>query len=120
MNAFWELEAEAARAERTGDGAWEVTLDVRARKVVADSTGEEREVPMDEWIEIGVFGRPEQGRPELRAPLYVEKHRVRSGEQAITVTVPGEPWLAGIDPYHVLDWVEGGDDDNIDGVEVVK
>jgi len=33
-------------------------------------------------------------------------HRIRSGDQTITVTVPREPALAGIDPYHLLDWEE--------------
>jgi hypothetical protein len=34
--------------------------------------------------------------------------------------VPREPVLAGIDPYHLLDWEEQEDDDNIDGVEIAK
>ena len=34
----------------------------------------------------------------------MQLHRTRSGEQTITVTVPREPVLAGIDPYHLLDW----------------
>ena len=34
------------------------------------------------------------------------------------MTVPRQPVLAGIDPYHLLDWEEGEDDDNIDAVEV--
>lgn len=34
------------------------------------------------------------------------------------MTVPRKPVLAGIDPYHLLDWEEDHDDDNIDGVEI--
>ena len=44
--------------------------------------------------------------PSLSAPLYVRKHRIRSGEQTITVTVPGRPAHAGIDPYHLLEFTE--------------
>ena len=77
----------------------------------------ETEVPMDEGVEIGVFAPTEQGG-ELSEPLYVQMHRIRSGEQTITVTVPRQPVLAGIDPYHLLDWEERADDDNIEGVEV--
>lgn len=36
-------------------------------------------------------------------------HRVRSGEQRITVTVPWEPASAGIDPRNLLIDVEPGD-----------
>ena len=32
--------------------------------------------------------------------------------------VPGRPAHAGIDPYHLLDWEEREDDDNIEGVAV--
>jgi aminopeptidase N len=118
VNTFWQLATERVTAEQTESGTWQVTLDVRTRKVVADSAGVETEVPMDEWIEIGVFGPTEEGDEELSAPLYVQKHRIRSGAQTITVTVPHKPALAGIDPYHLLDWEEGDDDDNIDAVEV--
>jgi hypothetical protein len=83
---------------------------------VTDSAGVETEVPMDEWVELGVFAAAEQGG-ELSAPLYLQRHRVRSGPQPIAVTVTREPDLAGIDPFHLLDWVEEGDDDNIAGVE---
>ena len=34
---FWELETERATAEPTEAGTWQVTLDARARKVVADA-----------------------------------------------------------------------------------
>jgi hypothetical protein len=119
VNTFWELETERVTTEQTESGAWQVTLDVRARKVVADEAGVETEVPMDEWVQIGVFGPAEEGE-EVGKPLYVQKHRIRSGAQRITVTVPREPVLAGIDPYHLLDWEEQEDDDNIDGVEIAK
>ncbi len=119
VNTYWELEMERATAEQTGEGAWQVTLDVRARKVVADPAGVETEVPIDEWVEVGVFAPAGEGE-ELSEPLYVQKHRIRSGQQTITVTVPRKPVGAGIDPYHVLDWEEGEDDDNIEGVEIER
>jgi ABC-2 type transport system permease protein len=116
-NTFWEFEMERATAEQTRAGSWQVTLDVRARKVVADEAGVETEAPMDEWVQIGVFAPGADG-DELGAPLYAQMHRIRSGEQTITVTVERRPALAGIDPYHLLDWEEREDDDNIDGVAV--
>ena len=120
VNTFWDFQTERAVAEPTGDGAWWVTLEVRAQKVVADEAGVETDVPVDEWVEVGVFAAPAEGAGELSAPLAVEKHRIRSGSQTITVTVPREPDLAGIDPYHLLDWEEGEDDDNIEPVEIER
>nr|MBA3465985.1 hypothetical protein [Gemmatimonadaceae bacterium] len=119
VNTFWEFEADRVTAEKTQAGTWQVTLNVRARKVVGDSAGVETEVPMDELVPIGVFGRGEPG-DELSAPLYLKMHRIRSGKHAITVTVPREPALAGIDPYHLLDWEEREDDGNIEKVKIGK
>jgi hypothetical protein len=92
-NTFWELETERATAKQTAEGAWQVTLDVRARKVVIDEVGHETEAPMDDWLEIGIFDEAER---------YLQKHRIHSGKQTITVTVPQKPSRAGIDPRHLL------------------
>ncbi|HSF43377.1 MAG TPA: hypothetical protein VLT87_26490 [Thermoanaerobaculia bacterium] len=118
VNTFWDFVTDRATASETKEGTWQVTLDVKARKVVADSAGVETVVPMDEWVEIGVFGPARKGHGELSAPLYLQMHRIRSTEQTITVTVAGKPVLAGIDPHHLLDWEENGDDDNIEGVKI--
>jgi hypothetical protein len=113
-NTFWELETEEATAEETEAGAWQVTLHVRARKLVVDEAGVETEVPMDDWVEIGVFAPAGEGE-ESGGPLYVQKHRIRSGKQTITVTAPRKPARAGIDPYHLLiDWEL---DDNVGRVK---
>jgi hypothetical protein len=119
VNTNWQLETKAVRADSMASGAWQVTLDVRARKMVYDSAGVETEVPMDQWVEIGIFAEATQGG-ELSVPIYLQKHRIRSGQSTITITVPRKPVLAGIDPHHLLDWEEAGDDDNVDVVKIGK
>jgi hypothetical protein len=54
---------------------------------------------MDDWLEVGVF---HEGQP------YLQKYRIRSGKQTITVTVPQKPARAGIDPRHLLSCSENG------------
>ena len=110
VNTFWKFETKQATAEQTAAGTWQVTLDVEAQQGRRRQRGRETEVPMNEWVEIGVFAAAEPGEI-LGKPLYVQKHRIRSGKQTITVTVPSKPARAGIDPYHLLDWEEG---DNIE------
>lgn len=100
-NTFWEFEMERATAVQTTVGTWQVTLDVQARKVVVDEAGVETEVPMDDWVEIGVFAAAEEGQ-EPGKLLSMDKHRIRSGAQRITVSVPSQPALAGIDPRYLL------------------
>jgi len=114
VNAFWTFDTKQAKAVQTESGTWQVTFDVDARKVVVDSAGAEAEVPVNEWVELGVFANAKPGE-SLGQPLYVQKHRIHSGRQTITVTVPGKPARGGIDPYNLLDWEEG---DNIEPIEV--
>jgi hypothetical protein len=114
VNTFWTFDTKQATAVQTPSGTWQVMLEVEARKVVADSAGKETEVPIREWVEIGIFAPAEPGE-RLGKPLYVQKHRVRPGTQTITVTVQHRPARGGIDPYNLLDWEEG---DNIEVIEV--
>jgi hypothetical protein len=118
VNTLWQLVTERASAEAQEDGTWQVTLEVRSRKFAYDSAGVETDVPMEEWVPIGVFAEADDGGGELSAPLHLQMHRIRSGKQTITVTVPRKPVLAGIDPHHVLDWEEKDDDDNVAAVEI--
>jgi hypothetical protein len=115
VNTLWDLQTERVTAEQTASGTWRVTLDVKARKTVYDSAGVVTEVPMNEWIPVGVFASVEGG-DELSAPLYLQRQRIRSGRQTITLFVSRKPALAGIDPFHVLDWGERENDDNIEPV----
>lgn len=115
-NTFWELATERATAKQTPAGAWEVTLRIKARKVTVDPAGRETEVPMDEWIPVGVYASSGRQGPEFGATLYLRSHRIRSGQQTITVTVPKKPSDAGIDPYLLLIDLERFD--NVEEVEV--
>jgi hypothetical protein len=108
-NTFWELATENVDAQPLADGSWRVALDVRARKVVVDEDGAEQEVAMDDPIEVGAFADAADRGPG--EPLYLDTHRVRSGVQRITVTVPRRPARAGIDPRRLLIDVRG--DDNL-------
>ena len=117
VNTFWALATDQVTAAQTEDGNWQVTLDVQARKVVADEAGVETEAPMNEPVQIGVFAPAAEGEG-LGEPLYVQMHRIRAGEQTITVTVPSEPAHAGVDPYHLLIDLEM--EDNIEAVQIER
>jgi ABC-type transport system involved in multi-copper enzyme maturation permease subunit len=112
-NTLWDLKTERATARQT-DAGWQVAFDVRARKVVVDQAGVETEVPMNELVQVGVFAPAADG-PDFGETLYLQMHRVRSGEQTITVTVPRKPADAGIDPYHLL--IETERFDNVEEVD---
>jgi ABC-2 type transport system permease protein len=108
VNTYWKFKTDRARATPTKTGAWQVTLEVETHKIVVDSAGLKTEVPMEEWVVVGVMAPDKSGAQQK--PLYLQKHRIRSGKQTIKVTVPTKPARAGIDPYHVLNWEERSED----------
>jgi ABC-2 type transport system permease protein len=101
-NTFWELKTTRATARAMPNGRWQLNLEVAARKVVVDTEGVETNVPMNDLIEIGAFA-PDGKR------LHLAMHRIRTGAQTITITVPQRPARAGIDPRHLLIDVETKD-----------
>lgn len=89
---LWDLRMTGVTATPAGNDTWRLTLDVEAHKLRADGSGKETEVPMNDFVEIGVF-------TAAKTPLYLQKHRIRTGLQRITVTVKGAPAEAGVDPH---------------------
>ena len=67
---------------------------------------------MAAWIEVEVVAPGEKGDE----PGYLHKHRIRSGTQTITVTMPRKPTRAGIDPNHLL--IDLETDDNTKMVKI--
>ncbi|HEY8379924.1 MAG TPA: M1 family aminopeptidase, partial [Nannocystis sp.] len=84
------------------DGKYLVTFTVAARKLRADELGDEHEVPMDDYIDIGVFAAPGPGDLDLGPALFLEKRKLAAGETTIEVVVDSPPARVGIDPYHKL------------------
>lgn len=101
-NTWWRLRTADVTAVPAVGGTWNVTMKLSARKVVVDPAGVESERPMNDLVEIGVFEAGE-------SPLYLKMHRIRSGEQTVTVNVPRQPSRAGIDPRALLIDTDGSD-----------
>jgi hypothetical protein len=106
---LFENRALSATYRPVAGGRYEVKLKVAARKLRASELGEEKEVPLADWIDIGVFDAREK-------PLYLEKRRIEKKEEAFTLMVDAVPAKAGIDPWNKL--VDRKPDDNT--VEVTK
>ncbi|HLK64031.1 MAG TPA: M1 family aminopeptidase [Bryobacteraceae bacterium] len=105
---LYENRALSASWRTAANGKYEVKLKVAARKLKASEQGEEREVPLADWIDIGVFGDKEK-------LLYLQKHKIDRNEQEFTLLVDAIPVTAGIDPWNKL--VDRSPDDNTIKVE---
>ena len=107
---LYDNRTQAAAVTPLAGGRFAVELTVQAKKMRADTLGTETPVAMNDWVDVGVFAPARRGEKEGRL-LYVQKHRLRSGNQRIRVEVDEKPARAGIDPLHRL--IDRISDDNV-------
>lgn len=105
---LYENRAVSATYRPLGKGQYEVTLQVKAKKVQADATGNETEVPLNDWIDIGLLD--DAGRVAYRV-----KKRITAPETTFKLDVNWVPAKAGIDPLNEL--IDRDADDNVIKVE---
>ena len=92
---LYDNRALSAKARPLPDGKFEVDLKIAAKKLKAGELGQETEVPLADYVDIGVLDA--DGKP-----LYLEKKRIEHGEEEFTIVVDGKPARAGIDPFNKL------------------
>jgi aminopeptidase N len=91
----------SATAVRRADGKYDVTLEVEARKFKDDASGQETEVPVDDWIDLGAFAKPAPGH-KYGAPLFRQRVHMTQHHATFTFTTTVLPEKAGIDPFALL------------------
>jgi hypothetical protein len=102
---LYELKADSAIATDAPNGQYKLDLYLTSKKLRADTLGAETEIPMHDWVDIGVYVRPPRGQKTLDnngLPIYFAKQLVHEGQQHLTLTVAELPSRAGIDPLHKL------------------
>lgn len=105
---FWDLAAVRAVGTELPGGRFRVDLTVRGTKSRAGPLGEVERVPMDDLVEIGVFGS------DPNEPIWLGKVRLGEGERTFRLTVGERPLRAGVDPLHKL--IDRDLSDNVVGV----
>ena len=98
------------------DGRFDVKVAAKARKLRADGKGVEREVALDDWIAVGVFGE-DRGGARLSRPLFLERVHVTTADVVISAVVGEKPARAGVDPYNVL--IDRRPGDNVRAVSLL-
>jgi ABC-2 type transport system permease protein len=119
---LYENKTSAASVKKLPNGKYEVSMTLQAKKVYADSLGNEQPQALHDWIDVGVFVKKTDngtakansqagtnGRASantaafaLGKPLYFKKHKITADTTTLTVVVDEEPTQVGIDPYNKL------------------
>jgi ABC-2 type transport system permease protein len=106
--------AKTATAKKQSGNNYELTLEVESQKFRADSLGRETEIPVNDWIEIGVFGEASDENPDGNL-LFRQKFKIQQRKSILKIIVNSKPYKAGIDPLNLM--VDLVSDDNIIKVE---
>lgn len=96
--------------QKQNNGKYKVNLLVQAKKFQADSIGKQKEIAINDWIDIGVFRTIEKNGKKEEKVLWMKKVKITKSEQKIEIWVDEEPESAGIDPYNKL--IDRNPDDN--------
>ena len=101
---LYDNRALSATYRRLPDGQYEVKLRLAARKLRADGLGNEREVPLNDLIDVGALDAN-------GTAIALEKRWFRSNETEVTLVMDRPPVTAGIDPMNKL--VDRRPEDNV-------
>ncbi len=88
-------------SKKLDNGKYEVSIQTESRKYKADELGKESEVHVSDYIEIGAFAKPENGK-KYGKTLYRRKVLVTQKDNNYTFICDEEPENAGIDPFSLL------------------
>jgi len=98
VNTYWKFHVDHATTSRVKDGNWQTELELTAEKNVYDEKGIQRPAPMNDWVELGLYG----GKEGLDERIYTHKHRMRAGRQLLRIYSKKKPSHVGVDPRSLL------------------
>ncbi len=92
---LFDNQTRTVESTKRADGKYVVKLTVSSAKLSSDAKGEEKQVALDDFIDIGVFGEKEK-------VLFSEKRRITKPTETFEIVVGEKPVTAGIDPFNKL------------------
>ena len=99
---LYENRATKATWAKRDDGKYLVRVQLASAKYRADGQGNETAQPLDDYVDIGVFGAKGKDTPPEGKVLALEKRHLTKGEDTIEFVVDEQPVKAGIDPFNKM------------------
>lgn len=89
---------------------YEVTMNVVSEKFLSDSLGKETSIPVNDYIDIVIFGE-KKSNSETAHVLLQKRIKFQAKENQFVFRVKEQPDKVGVDPYHYL--IDRVPDDNV-------
>jgi ABC-2 type transport system permease protein len=97
---LYDNKDDSVSSTKQADGTYRVHAMVEARKLRANGMGDEKEVPLDDWIDLGVLATGASKNDDK--VLAMEKHHLASRQTTVDFVVNQKPVKGGIDPLNKL------------------
>jgi len=102
-----------AEYRKIGD-EYEISLTTSSEKFRADTLGKETQIPVLDYIDVGVFAESEN-KDNLGKVLIYKRLKIVNKDNTFVFRTSEKPYQAGIDPYNYL--IDRLPDDNLRKVE---
>jgi len=107
----YENYVKSLKYDKLPDGRYKVNLTVGSVKFRVDSAGNNKKVPVNDYIDIGIFGTVKDKSKTAYNPLVLRKIKMDGNEKTFEFIVNEQPEFAGLDPYNKL--IDRTPDNNI-------
>ena len=94
---IYDNRLKTAEAKKLENGKYEINLELESKKIRADSIGNEKSVPLNEWVDIGFF--TDKDEKEL---IGQKRIKIAQNKTNISFQLDSLPLKAAIDPRHLL------------------
>jgi len=98
---IYDNRATATTAKKRKDGQYDVTVTIQTEKLRADSLGRETTLPLNDLIDVGVYGKPAEGK-KIGKLLAIQRTRMKAKTGTYSFVVKELPYEAGVDPLSYL------------------
>jgi aminopeptidase N len=92
---LYKNKVEDAKVVKTSDGKYTVNFSVSSQKLYSDSTGLEKPVASNDYIEVGIFNKK-------RRMIQLERFKLAGGTHKLSMTVDEVPEKVVVDPNELL------------------
>lgn len=99
---IYENYVKELKSVKQPDGKYKVTLTVGSGKFKADSVGKSKAVPVNDWMDIGIFTQQDVKGKKVSKELLLKKIKMDKPVKTFEFIVDQEPFSAGLDPYNKL------------------
>jgi len=103
---LYDFRLKEANYSTLPNGKYQISMDIEAYKLKADTIGKETKVKLDEWVDIGVFA--DEDKKEL---MFYKRVKFDEAKMNFTFEVDSIPTKAAIDPRRIL--IERNIKDNV-------